>query len=217
MRGVFTALGEIALFLLLAATIGIAIGFLLRDWLFANRAEELDEMLRKERAEYRRLELGAAAQEHQLQRTIVAREAVIEEMRAGQQPETIVLSNRPFSPGAVLRPPPDVPVAASSAPPGDGSAVSAPVSLGGDSPQPPEPVVDGTAVADDLQQIRGIGPTISRRLGEQGITTYRQLASMSEAEVDVLADGIRIARGRVSREDWVGAAAALQEQARSPG
>jgi predicted flap endonuclease-1-like 5' DNA nuclease len=204
-RGVFIALGEIALFLLLAATIGIAIGFLLRDWLFANRAEELDEMLRKERAEYRRLELGAAAQEHQLQRTIVAREGVIEEMRAGQQPETIVLSNRPFSPGSVLRPPLDVAVPAPSAPSRD---IAAP-------PARSEPTA--ATAPDDLQMIRGVGPTISRRLNEQGITTYRQLASMSEAEVGALADKIRIARGRVSRDDWVGAAAALQEQARRPG
>jgi predicted flap endonuclease-1-like 5' DNA nuclease len=203
MRGISIALGEIAFFLVLAGVFGIGIGFLLRDWLFANRADKLDEMLREERTEYRRLESGAATREHQLQRTIVAREALIEELQAGQQPEALVLSNRPFRPGSVLRPPAGVAV-----------PVGAPTN--GDAEPPAEPEHDVPLDEDDLQQIRGVGPTISRRLNEQGITTYRQLATLTENEVGALADTIRIARGRITRDDWVGAAAALDEEAYGP-
>ena len=41
MRGVSTVLGEIAFFLALAGLIGIGIGWVLRDWAFYNKAEEL--------------------------------------------------------------------------------------------------------------------------------------------------------------------------------
>jgi predicted flap endonuclease-1-like 5' DNA nuclease len=198
MRGVTIALGEIAFFLFLAGVIGAGIGFVLRDWLFANRTDTLDEMLRETLVEYRRLESGAAAREHQLQRTIVARETLIEELQAGAQPEAVVLSSRPFRPGSVLRPP--VAVAVVERGPIEGDVAVAAVAADREH--------EGK---DDLQQIRGVGPTISRRLNEQGITTYHQLASLTDEEVGVLADTIRIARGRVARDDWVGAAAALDE------
>ncbi len=203
MRGISIALGEIAFFLFLAGVLGIGIGFLLRDWLFVNRADELDELLRKERAEYRRLEARAAAQEHRLQRTIVAREALIEGLQAGQTPEALVLSSRPFRPGSVLRP--AAPAATAVVAPIDGEPVHR-------RQEPAEP-----ARRDDLQKIRGVGPTISRRLNEQGITTYRQLATLTEGEIGSLADAIRIARGRIIRDDWVRAAAALDAAGGPPG
>jgi predicted flap endonuclease-1-like 5' DNA nuclease len=196
MRGVATALGEIALFLLLAGVLGLALGFVLRDWLFANRADELDELLRRERADARRAEAAAAAREHQMKRTIVAREALIEEMRAGAAPHTMVLSSRPFRPGAVVQPP--VPEAGV-------------VAVAGTQPPTSEVAAadESTSGPDDLRRIRGIGPTIARRLKENGITRFRQLAVMSPDELDDLADTIRIARGRVAQDDWAAAAAAL--------
>lgn len=206
MRGVATALGEIALFLLLAGVLGVALGFVLRDWLFANRADELDGLLRRERAEARRAEAAAAAREHGMKRTIVAREALIEEMRAGEAPHTMVLSSRPFRPGAVVRPPVAEPAVA---------VVEAVVEVEVVEPATieVETADEASLDLDDLRRIRGIGPTIASRLNENGITRFRQLADMSPDELGELADTIRIARGRVARDDWAAAAAALDEAA----
>lgn len=202
MRGVATALGEIALFLLLAGVLGVALGFVLRDWLFANRADELDGLLRRERAEARRAEAAAAAREHGMKRTIVAREALIEEMRAGEAPHTMVLSSRPFRPGAVVRPPVAEP-----------AVVEVEVEVVEPATIEVETADEASLDLDDLRRIRGIGPTIASRLNENGITRFRQLADMSPDELGELADTIRIARGRVARDDWAAAAAALDEAA----
>ena len=81
-----------------------------------------------------------------------------------------------------------------------------------------EPVVESEPVAavaeavaaeaDDLKRIRGIGPAIERKLNAQGISTYRQIAGMSDADVEAL-DALLDFRGRIDRDDWVSQAAQL--------
>ena len=74
-------------------------------------------------------------------------------------------------------------------------------------PQPsPEPEETGTDVvpADDLSEVKGIGPVYSRRLSEAGVTTFARLASTEPATVAATAE--------VSEEqarDWIDQAAAL--------
>ena len=74
-------------------------------------------------------------------------------------------------------------------------------------PQPaPEPVTPDAeaAPADDLSEVKGIGPVYSRRLSEAGITTFAQLASTEPATVAAAAE--------VSEElasDWTDQAAVL--------
>lgn len=58
------------------------------------------------------------------------------------------------------------------------------------------------AEADDLKRIRGIGPAIERKLNAQGISTYRQIAGMSDADVEAL-DALLDFRGRIDRDGWV--------------
>jgi len=75
-----------------------------------------------------------------------------------------------------------------------------------------EPVVESEPVAavaeaveaeaDDLKRIRGIGPAIERKLNAQGISTYRQIAGMSDADVEAL-DALLDFRGRIDRDGWV--------------
>lgn len=61
---------------------------------------------------------------------------------------------------------------------------------------------DEAATADDLQRIRGIGPAIERKLNDQGVFTYAQIASMSEADIEKL-DAALDFRGRIERDGWV--------------
>lgn len=64
------------------------------------------------------------------------------------------------------------------------------------------------AVVDDLKRIRGIGPAIERKLNDQGISTYRQIADLSDADVEAL-DAVLDFRGRIERDGWVSQAEQL--------
>lgn len=63
----------------------------------------------------------------------------------------------------------------------------------------PRPVPEGH---DDLQQIRGIGPTIERLLHDLGIRTYRQIALWQEADLEHVAARLGNFRDRIRRDDW---------------
>lgn len=65
----------------------------------------------------------------------------------------------------------------------------------------------GPEVRDDLTRIKGIGKVIERKLNELGITTFRQLASLSPEDVHRI-NTVLDFPGRIEREHWV-------EQARS--
>jgi len=65
---------------------------------------------------------------------------------------------------------------------------------------------------DDLQLICGIGPTLQRKLHEQKIARFQQLAELSETELMQLADAIGVGIGRVQRDEWVRQAKQLQDQ-----
>lgn len=64
------------------------------------------------------------------------------------------------------------------------------------------------AAQEDLTQINGIGSGTARRLATKGITTFIQLASLSDADVAQLDAELGL-RGRITREDWVGQANAI--------
>ncbi len=83
--------------------------------------------------------------------------------------------------------------------------------------QPVEQAADQTIEAppeadpDDLQQIRGIGPALERRLRNQGVTTFRELAQMSESDLETLATKLGIAPALPGRDQWVAQARRLAE------
>ena len=67
---------------------------------------------------------------------------------------------------------------------------------------------------DDLEQINGITPEISRLLREQGITRYAQLARLDDAGANRL-NGLLGIEQRVQREQWREQAAAFSGQSSS--
>jgi predicted flap endonuclease-1-like 5' DNA nuclease len=64
------------------------------------------------------------------------------------------------------------------------------------------------AQVDDLTAIKGIGPKFAATLADHGITSFRKLASLSEAEIEELEQKLGFS-GRFAREGWVEQAKAL--------
>ena len=92
-----------------------------------------------------------------------------------------------------------------------------PITDNGDTPVPEafaeelaEPGLNGR---DDLKQIKGVGPAIEKTLNEMGIFSFRQIAEMSEYDIDRVAQRLRGFRSRIYREDWIGQARELRDQA----
>ncbi|EPX80461.1 NADH-ubiquinone oxidoreductase chain E [Salipiger mucosus] len=63
--------------------------------------------------------------------------------------------------------------------------------------------------ADDLKQIKGVGPRLEELLHELGIYHFDQIAGWSADEVAWMDSNLKGFRGRVSRDDWVGQAKSL--------
>ena len=82
-----------------------------------------------------------------------------------------------------------------------------------DAQDEPEPEVDGHDLRDDLQLIKGVGPAIEKTLNEMGIVSFRQIADMSEYDIDRVARRLKGFRTRIYREDWIGQARELRDQA----
>lgn len=72
---------------------------------------------------------------------------------------------------------------------------------------------DGHGSRDDLQKIKGVGPAIEKTLNEMGIVSFRQIADMSEYDIDRVARRLKGFRTRIYREDWIGQARELRDQA----
>ena len=62
---------------------------------------------------------------------------------------------------------------------------------------------------DDLKLLNGIGPVLEGKLNAAGIHSYRQLAALTDADIDRLESEAINLGGRVRREDWIGQAKAL--------
>jgi len=75
------------------------------------------------------------------------------------------------------------------------------------------PAADSAEDRDDLQKIKGVGPAIEKTLNDLGIRRYEQIATMSEFEIDRVARQLKGFRSRIYREDWIGQARMLQQQA----
>jgi predicted flap endonuclease-1-like 5' DNA nuclease len=91
---------------------------------------------------------------------------------------------------------------------------------GNDDEQPPEFSEDlvhdeaepNSRPGDDLQQIKGVGPAIEKTLNELGIVNLRQIANMSEYDIDRVARKLKGFHSRIYREDWIGQARELLNQ-----
>lgn len=56
---------------------------------------------------------------------------------------------------------------------------------------------------DDLKAIFGIGPVIERLLNGAGITTYRQIAGWTAADIEEITGKLSVFPDRIERDKWV--------------
>jgi predicted flap endonuclease-1-like 5' DNA nuclease len=56
--------------------------------------------------------------------------------------------------------------------------------------------------ADDLKQIKGIGPRLEALLNSLGVTSYAQIAAWNDAEIDRIDAQLGNFQGRIRRDDW---------------
>jgi len=59
---------------------------------------------------------------------------------------------------------------------------------------------------EDLQEIRGIGPSIEKTLNHFDIFRFSQIATISESEIETIAMQIKGFKSQIYREDWIGQA-----------
>lgn len=83
--------------------------------------------------------------------------------------------------------------------------ISTPVAL--PDPQPAGEAAPGASDdGDDLTVVKGIGAVRAHRLNEVGVTTYVQLASWTDEDLETVAAKIKVSPERIRHEDWVGQA-----------
>ncbi len=59
------------------------------------------------------------------------------------------------------------------------------------------------AARDDLSKIKGLGPKLQKLLPELGLTTYAQIAALTDADLDALDAKLGAFAGRPRRDAWV--------------
>ncbi|OYU69414.1 MAG: hypothetical protein CFE28_05000 [Alphaproteobacteria bacterium PA2] len=84
-----------------------------------------------------------------------------------------------------------------------------------ESPQPKAPRLTAIGIpaavgaADDLLQIKGIGPKLNAVLNDIGVVRFDQIAAWGEAEIARVDDHLGAFRGRIDRDAWVDQASLL--------
>jgi len=68
-----------------------------------------------------------------------------------------------------------------------------------------------TDEADDLTKISGIGPVFAKRLAEEGLTTYAQVAKLTKKRIAELDEKLDL-KNNIENDDWPGQAKALMAE-----
>lgn len=65
-------------------------------------------------------------------------------------------------------------------------------------------------VVRGLRRIRGIGPAYQRALEQLGVERVQQIAAWTDADLQSFAESLKIRADRITKDDWVGQAKALE-------
>jgi NADH-quinone oxidoreductase subunit E len=108
--------------------------------------------------------------------------------------------------------PPEPPAATTTMPtvaPEPPIAVELPVTAEPPAVAPPPPAPKAAPNAepiagspDDLKRINGIGPALEKKLNACGVASFRDLATLSDADIERIEAVIKFA-GRIRRENWI--------------
>ena len=64
------------------------------------------------------------------------------------------------------------------------------------------PAAKAAAGADDLKVLSGVGPALEKKLHENGVTSFAQIAAWTEADVAEMDEKLSF-KGRIEREGWI--------------
>jgi len=64
------------------------------------------------------------------------------------------------------------------------------------------PAAKAAAGADDLKALSGVGPALEKKLHENGVTSFAQIAAWTEADVAEMDEKLSF-KGRIEREGWI--------------
>ncbi len=67
------------------------------------------------------------------------------------------------------------------------------------------------AAADDLKLLSGVGPALEKKLNENGVTTFAQIAGWKKADVADMDEKLSF-KGRIEREGWIAQAKDLAKK-----
>jgi predicted flap endonuclease-1-like 5' DNA nuclease len=206
--------GQIWGWLLIALVLGVVIGWL---WNRLRAGSRIEEALRPWRERVTALE----TERDQLRRELAEardrateREAELAALR-GEAPPQIVTTTVagpavvPAGEEAAAAPIPAAENAAETAAP---APEPSPAPVDGTALVAPEPALLSSAPAesegDDLTRIHGIGRALEARLKGLGISTYSQIAALTEEDIQRI-DAALGFKGRVTRDRWIPQAQAL--------
>ena len=65
---------------------------------------------------------------------------------------------------------------------------------------------------DDLKLVTGIGPGLEKKLQDVGITSFEQIANLSDLQIADLEANVVKFTGRIKRDDWIGQAERLMQE-----
>ena len=65
---------------------------------------------------------------------------------------------------------------------------------------------------DDLKLVTGIGPGLEKKLLDVGITSFEQIANLSDLQIADLETNVVKFTGRIKRDDWIGQAEQLMKK-----
>jgi len=68
---------------------------------------------------------------------------------------------------------------------------------------------EGDNPKDDLEEVFGIGPVISKMLNGMGITSFRQIARFTPQDVATIESALEFFPDRIVRDDWMSSARQL--------
>ncbi len=71
---------------------------------------------------------------------------------------------------------------------------------------------EGDIPTDDLVRIHGVGPKIARLLASMDITSFRQVARFTPEDVATVNDALEVFPGRIERDDWMSSARELHRE-----
>ncbi|MFN7055943.1 50S ribosomal protein L21 [Hyphomonas sp.] len=74
------------------------------------------------------------------------------------------------------------------------------------------PAAEAAAGGDNLKKLTGIGPALEKKLNGAGITTFAQIAALTEADIAKLEEELGLA-GRFAKDGWVEQAKELAKDA----